>query len=263
MHQLQCNLHYTHTANFPPLLIEACAFVRTVYNALFHLSTIPFHIPAGRSPHPALKLKSCSTAKQAHRVAMIMRDRVVDINLDVAQARINLEKDKFLRRRASRRVAAKRLYQRDPAVIVCANGVLEQWVAVSLLLVLWLHRVRSAKRSKVRFLKVCTAVEICALHESTRGGRDGVCEGTGMSSPREKTVRFVSHLSEVIRQRLIMSGDVELNPGPLDGMNDIVLTSLVPRPFERKRKKGLVHTVCACSIFPVNSYICPFISLEG
>ena len=40
-------------------------------------------------------------------------------------------------------------------------------------------------------------------------------------------------------------------------------TSLVPRPFERRRKKGLVHTVCACSIFPANTgnlYSYPFIS---
>ena len=38
--------------------------------------------------------------------------------------------------------------------------------------------------------------------------------------------------------------------------------SLVPRPFEGRRK-GLVHTVCTCVIFPVkagNSYFCPFIT---
>ena len=141
-------------------------------------------------------------------------DRVVDVNLDVVQTRINLESDKFLRRRASRRVAAKRLYQRDPAVTVCANGVL---VGVSLLLILWLHRIRS-KRSKMTRIKVCVAVEVCAPLQSTCGGKAGVSEGSGPPSLREKTVRFVGQLSEVIRQRLIMSGDVELNPGPLDGM---------------------------------------------
>ena len=151
-------------------------------------------------------------------IVRVKDDRVSDVNLDVVQARINMEKDKYLRRRAARRVAAKRLYQRGPLVTVCAEGVLEQWVAVSVLLVLWLHRLRS-KRSRMR-IKVCAAVGVCAVwRQSACAGEKaaGVCEGSGPPSLREKAVRLVSHLEDVIRQRLIMSGDVELNPGPFDG----------------------------------------------
>ena len=151
-------------------------------------------------------------------------DRVVDFNPDVTQTRINLEvRDKFLRRRASLRVAASRLYRRDPRVVtVCAEGVLKHWAGLALLLILWLYRIRS-KSSKVR-VKVCVtreAFEVCAPQQSTIGGEKvAVVSSSGPSSLREKTD---SHLKTVIRQRLLKSGDVELNPGPYDGTNLWVL----------------------------------------
>ena len=144
-------------------------------------------------------------------------DRVIDVNPDVTQTRINLEvRDKFLRRRASRRVASSRLYRRDPVVTVCAEGVLKHWAALALLLILWLYRICS-KSSKVR-VKVCVsreAFEVCAPRQSTSGGEKvAVVSESGPPSLREKTD---SHLKTVIRQRLLKSGDVELNPGPLQG----------------------------------------------
>ena len=144
-------------------------------------------------------------------------DRVHDVNPDVAQTRINLEvRDKFLRRRASRRVAASRLYRRDPVVTVCAEGVLKHWAGLALLLILWLYRIRS-KSSQVR-VKVCVsreAFEVCAPRHFTSGGEKvAVVSESGPPSLREKTD---SHLKTVIRQRLLKSGDVELNPGPFDG----------------------------------------------
>ena len=83
-------------------------------------------------------------------------NRVVDFNPDVTQTRINLEvRDKFLRRRASLRVAASRLYRRDPRVVtVCAEGVLKHWAGLALLLILWLYRIRS-KSSKSEGQSLC------------------------------------------------------------------------------------------------------------
>ena len=159
-------------------------------------------------------------------------DRVVDFNPDVTQTRINLEvRDKFLRRRASLRVAASRLYRRDPRVVtVCAEGVLKHWAGLALLLILWLYRIRS-KSSKVR-ARVCVsreAFEACAPRQSTSGGEKVavVSESSPPSPLREKTD---SHLKTVIRQRLLKSGDVELNPGPYDGTNLCVLQCVYTCP---------------------------------
>ena len=166
-------------------------------------------------------------------------DRVVDFNPDVTQTRINLEvRDKFLRRRASLRVAASRLYRRDPRVVtVCAEGVLKHWAGLALLLILWLYRIRS--KSKVR-IKVCVsreAFEVCAPRQSTSGGEKvAVVSESGPPSLREKTD---SHLKTVIRQRLLKSGDVELNPGPYDGTNLCVLQYVPwPRPLNYIWGKG-------------------------
>ena len=138
------------------------------------------------------------------------------VDLDVVQARVNLHPDKFCRQRASRRVAMKRLYQRRLVVTVCVEGVCKEWVAATLLLVLWLLRIRS-KKVKVQD-KGCAS---CAVSLSSHCKAGHVSEIMATTPDREMAVmlcvlQVMDFLLVVVRLRLIMSGDVELNPGPLD-----------------------------------------------
>ena len=129
-------------------------------------------------------------------------DRVFEVDVDVMEARIRLQRDKFLRQRASRRVAVKRLYRRD---LVCVEGVHSGWVVIALLLIFWLLRIQS---------KSANNIEVCSPSCSGEGGE------ADPPSPQEleTTVKSHDHLTAVSRQQLLTSGDVETNPGPLDGM---------------------------------------------
>ena len=142
-----------------------------------------------------------------------VEDHVKDAPLDLLEAAVNLQRDQFIRLRGRARLAVKRLYQRDPVVTVCADAVLSQWVVAALFLILWLLRIRS--KSKIR---------VCHLGSSTLLPPVVHCHGKACTSEsypasvEEKRVILLvmDYLLAVVRQRLIMSGDVELNPGPLD-----------------------------------------------
>ena len=146
-----------------------------------------------------------------------VEDHMTDTPLDVLEAAVNLQRDQFICRRGRARLAVKRLYQRDPVVTVCTDAVLSQWVVAALCLILWLLRIRS--KSKIR---VCHHGSISALLPPVI-----LCHSkasTSKSYPpsvEEKRVipRIMDYLLAVVRQQLIMSGDVELNPGPLDQGN--------------------------------------------
>ena len=129
-------------------------------------------------------------------------DRVFEMDVDVMEARIKLQRDKFLRQRASRRVAVKRLYKRD---LVCVEGVHNGWVVIALFLILWLLRIQSKSRS-------CVPADV-----GSRSGEGGVVSEAVPPSPGDMSVKSHDHLLAVSCQQLIMSGDVETNPGPLDG----------------------------------------------
>ena len=131
----------------------------------------------------------------------VEEDRVFEVDADVMEACIKLQRNKFLRQRASRRIAVKRLCQRD---LVCVEGVHNGWVVVALLLVFWLLRIQSKSTNRL---------EVCSPSRSGEGGT------AVPPSPQEleTTVKSHDHLTAVSHQQLIMSGDVETNPGPLDG----------------------------------------------
>ena len=120
------------------------------------------------------------------------------------ETHIKLHYDRFLHQQASRRVAVKRLCKRDLATTVCVEGV---WMVVALFLIFWLCHIcsKSAKRIKV-----------CVPTSPSCSSEGGVVSEAVPSSPREMTVKSHDHLVAVSHQRLIMSGDVETNPGPLD-----------------------------------------------
>ena len=114
---------------------------------------------------------------------------------------IKLRHDKFLCQQANRGVAMKWLYQHHPATAVCIQGVPKGWVVIKLLHI----RSKFAKSTKV-----CVPVGVWSP------SRRGVVSEAVPPSPGEKTVKSHDHLMAVSRQQLIMSGDVETNPGPLD-----------------------------------------------
>ena len=128
----------------------------------------------------------------------VVEDRVFEVDVDVMEACINLKCDKFFRQRASHRIAVKRLCKRD---LVCVEGVLNGWVVIALFLVL---RIQS---------KSANSIKVCSLSRSGEGAT------AVPHSPQEleMTMKSHDHLTAVSRQQLIMSGDVETNPGPLDG----------------------------------------------
>ena len=176
-----------------------------------------------------------------------------DVDLDVLQAAIDLghRGDKFLRDRASRRVAVKRLYQRHPVNTLCQEGVgkCSAVIGASFILLFILYQIfsklqprahaariknrnRAAVVHRVRAARLCRICPSC--HKADNGitatsshYEDGCSAGsTTAVNPainREKGANTLdtkpgrSYLLVVIRQLLLLSGDVELNPGPLDG----------------------------------------------
>ena len=148
-----------------------------------------------------------------------VEDHVTDTPLDVLEAAVNLQRDQFIRRRGRARLAVKRLYQRDPVVTVCDDAVLSQWVVAALCLIFWLLRIRS--KSKIR---VCHLGSSALLPPAVIRCHGNACTSESYpASVEEKRVipLVMDYLLAVVRQRLIMSGDVELNPGPLDQGNNV------------------------------------------
>ena len=178
-----------------------------------------------------------------------------EIDLDVLQAAINLghRRNKFLRDRASRRVAMKRLYQRHPVNTLCQEGVGKCSAVMGASFILFIlyqifskrqprvhaARIKSHNRAAVvRAVRADRAARLCRMCPSCCKADNGIsttsshCEdGSSAGSMtavnpavnREKGVNKLdtkpchSYLLVVIRRLLLLSGDVELNPGPLDG----------------------------------------------
>ena len=180
----------------------------------------------------------------------------VDLDVLQAAINLN-HRDKFLCDRASRRVAMKRLYQRHPVTNVCQEGVSkcsDTMGAKHILLIV--HRIcfkRSqgqavgikihnraatirAHKTKADYdtAKGCTVapshrtghglkVVVAATLLHYKACRSSSVMGTSNDSVpccRETAVMIESggmYLLAIICQHLLLSGDVELNPGPLDG----------------------------------------------
>ena len=92
------------------------------------------------------------------------------------------------------------------------------WVVVAVL-VLWLFHIRSKsmKRLIIHYPIARRGIS-CVVAPSCH--KAGCVSATSLPLAQEKvlfcTLQVMSFLLIVIRARLIMSGDVELNPGPLD-----------------------------------------------
>ena len=186
-----------------------------------------------------------------------------EIDLDVLQAAIDLghRGDKFLRDRASRRVAMKRLYQRHPVNTLCQEGVgkCSAVMGASFILLFILYQIFSKLQPRVHTTRIKSRNRAAVVHavRADRAARlyrmcpscrkadnvitttsshceDGCSTGsTTAANPainREKGVKKLdtkpgrSYLLVVIRQLLLLSGDVELNPGPLDGESRVLRT---------------------------------------
>ena len=192
-----------------------------------------------------------------------------DVDLDVLQAAVDLgdHGDKFLRDRASRRVAMKRLYQCHPVNTLCQEGVgkCSAVIGASFILLFILYqifsklqprvdaaRIKSRNRAAVvRAVRADHAARLCRMCPSCRKADNGIsttsshcedgCSAGSMTAAnpavnREKGVNKLntslntvtkpgrSYLFVVIRQLLLLSGDVELNPGPLDGKCGVLRT---------------------------------------
>ena len=144
----------------------------------------------------------------------------LSVKFDVAQARINVHPDKIRRQLSSSRLANGRLH--------AYHSVIAMSLLHPALLILTLFIVL-----RLRTMKVTMKLGICATtkysssssEEANPGSKD-VAEATGPTLAEEMTVTVVmlcvvevviSFLLVVIRQRLLLSGDVESNPGPLNG----------------------------------------------
>ena len=190
----------------------------------------------------------------------VSMDTIKDVDLDVLQAAINLShRDKFLRDRASHRVAMKRLYQRHPVSTLCQEGVSKcsNMMGATFILFLILYRIYSkrtqAQTARINIHNRAAMVHAVKFHKP-KADYD-TAKGCAVAPLRYKTdheskVAVVAcyeacwsskvmdtttdsalccreavvmtegggmYLLAIIRQHLLMSGDVEVNPGPLDG----------------------------------------------
>ena len=205
----------------------------------------------------------------------VSMDMSKDVDLDVLQAAINLShRDKFLRDRASRRVAMKRLYQRHPVSTLCQEGVCKcsDMMGATLILFLILYRICSKRsRAQAARINICNRAAVVRVvkadHAQVKGdtvaklyGHKTECRAVtsdkvqavncmskdrtvdrsnheasyspkiiAVSTPALTVGAFdvrghVRYLRAIILQRLLLSGDIELNPGPLDGMISLTLS---------------------------------------
>ena len=142
----------------------------------------------------------------------------LSVKFDVAQARINVHPDKIHRQLSSSRLANGRLH--------AYHSVIAMSLLHPALLILTLFIVLRLRSMKVTMkFSVCATTKYSSLssEEADPGSKD-VAEATGPTLAEEMTVVMlcvfevvISFLLVVIRQRLLLSGDVESNPGPMGG----------------------------------------------
>ena len=134
------------------------------------------------------------------------------IGVDIAQTRINLHPDKSLRQLSSSRLANRRIHT--------YHSVIAMSLLHPALLMLILFVVLRSRSMKFNFHdKRC--------YHSNNNKATGVGSKDKATRPPptlETTVLMYvyaekgeMYLQVIIHQRLVMSGDVELNPGPLGG----------------------------------------------
>ena len=142
----------------------------------------------------------------------------LSIKFDVAQARINVHPDKIHRQLSSSRLANGRLHAYHSVI---AMSLLHP--ALLILTLFIVLRLRSMKVT-MKFSVCATAKYSSSSSEEADPGSKDVVEATGPTLAEEMTVVMlcvfevvISFLLVVIRQRLLLSGDVESNPGPMGG----------------------------------------------
>ena len=148
----------------------------------------------------------------------------VDFEFDIAQTYINLHPDRSLRQLSSSRLANRRLHVYHSVIAMCVVHPVLLMLILSVVL-----RIRSRSltlelnffhlhTTKHSSFKYTDSPLIC--HKAGSVSK----EMTDLTLAIVKETEVVHHVFElmaflliVIRQHLLMSGDVELNPGPLDG----------------------------------------------
>ena len=134
------------------------------------------------------------------------------IGIDIAQTRINLHPNKSLRQLSSSRLANRRIH--------AYHSVIAMSLLHPALLMLTLFVVL-----RIRLMKFdgCTTNHFSLSYQKPDPASKEVVKTTGLPLTEEMVlmlcvvVEVISFLLVVIQQRLLLSGDVELNPGPLDG----------------------------------------------
>ena len=126
------------------------------------------------------------------------------VYIDIAQANVNLNPDNFLRQLASCRLANRKIH-----IYWCAIALSVIHPVLVLMGLLVLIRIRSKFQG-------------CELHSTQSCDKGHDSKDHLFSESLGEIVLVVMlcvihFLLVVLGQQLIMSGDVELNPGPLDG----------------------------------------------
>lgn len=125
------------------------------------------------------------------------------VYLNIAQSNVSLIPDKPLRQLASCRLANRR---------ICTH-----WCAIALCMI---HPALVIMGLVVMFrMSSIAKYQWCNLHTSWNSEKHRGCEEYCLLSPEKMMAMLcgIHFILVILRQRLIMSGDVELNPGPLDG----------------------------------------------
>ena len=136
-------------------------------------------------------------------------------HVDVAQTRINLHPDKSLRQLSSSRLANRRIHAYHSVI---AMSVLHP--ALLMLILFIVLRIRSRSLKFNFYDKRC--------YHSNGNKATGVGSKDKLTTRPPPTLETTvlmcvcaekgeMYLQVIIHQRLVMSGDVELNPGPLGG----------------------------------------------
>ena len=136
------------------------------------------------------------------------------VGVDVAQTRINLHPDKSLRQLSSSRLANRRIHAYHSVI---AMSLLHP--ALLMLILFFVLRIRS------RSLNFNFHDKRCYHSNSNKATGVGSKDKATRPPPTLETTILMCvyaekgemYLQVIIHQRLVMSGDVELNPGPLGG----------------------------------------------